>query len=615
MPSFLHNFFILFFIGIYTSYVCVSQTKYPTDTTYLNTLSNSDKNQFSNFSQQAIDTIIDNYHNYYPRNTSGNIGLPSSPLFLSYQASELGLVIYQAPYINDMMHERNVNYYQTKGAYADLTGIAGSKQEQMFKMLFSNTFKNKLNLSLGFNRYGALGFYLKQQSFINNFFTSSNYKSKNERFGYYSYFVFNKIKHQENGGILNDTFFIQNVMINKQLLPVNLNSARTENRTSNLDFNPWFRLNKNSDSTKKINHFIDYKINYSGNYLKYFDEGIASDNFYTLYYLDTLTTRDSVHWRKLTNQLNYVAQLKQKGFKFKIGAKHEYNQIYQKSDSLMSNIIGQTGLYYNRNLLTMNITYSQIFSGVNNGDYLVDFNSTYKTPKKISILHSPLIFSFRFNSEKRQPNLFYNNWFSNHFIWTNKFKQTEKTEALLSLKSLNNRFEAGALIQQHVNFIYLNETANPVQTPIPIENVVLFVKKNTLLFNHLGINAEYHFQNSSYSAIVPVPKHVISGALFFQKNIKKSMLLQIGFSAQYFSEFYGYAYMPALNSFYVQSQNTVGNYPFVDFFINARIKPVRFFVKIDHLNQGLMGTGYKIAPGYIQNDRAFKFGINWLFFD
>ena len=84
---------------------------------------------------------------------------------------------------------------------------------------------------------------------------------------------------------------------------------------------------------------------------------------------------------------------------------------------------------------------------------------------------------------------------------------------------------------------------------------------------------------------------------------------------QYYSEFYGNAYNVATNNYVVQTKKVTGNYPFVDFFLNARIRPVRFFIKLDHLNQGLTGNNYQLTPGYYQNDRAFKFGINWLFYD
>ena len=130
------------------------------------------------------------------------------------------------------------------------------------------------------------------------------------------------------------------------------------------------------------------------------------------------------------------------------------------------------------------------------------------------------------------------------------------------------------------------------------------------------MNLGYNYQSTNYQAIVSIPNHVANGALYYQGNLfKKALQLQIGFNAQYFSEFNGLAYMPATNIYYVQTRKMTGDYPFIDFFLNARIKPVRFFIKIDHVTQGFLGNNYYLTPGYLQNDRAFKFGLNWLFFD
>jgi hypothetical protein len=49
--------------------------------------------------------------------------------------------------------------------------------------------------------------------------------------------------------------------------------------------------------------------------------------------------------------------------------------------------------------------------------------------------------------------------------------------------------------------------------------------------------------------------------------------------------------------------------------MNAQIKPVQFFLKVEHINQGLMGSGYNLIPTYFQPDRAFRFGLNWEFLD
>lgn len=604
--------------NIFLFFFCASifaQVKYPKDSSYINVINNSEKNQHKGFTIEAIDTTIDNYHLYSPRNTSGNIGLPSFPLLFQYKNYDVGFKLYDNPYVSDIINTNQVNFYQTKGPYASLTGIAGSKQEQLFRMLFANTFKNKLNLSLGFNRYSSMGFYAKQQSFTNNFFSSSNYTSSNGRYGYYAYFLFNKLKHQENGGISNDTFFLQNVMINKQLLPVNLFSAKTDFRTSQVEINPWFRINKNSDSLSILDFFLNYKFKYQGDYLKYTDEGIASENYYNLIYLDTVITRDSIHWIKISNQLNGLIHFKPKNLKLNVGIENEMIQLYQRADTNFQNNILHASFMSFQKQISSYINAQYVLSGINQSDYKFEFLNSYTTKNNFSILKSKLRFNLKFNTERRQPNYQQLHWYSNHFIWNQSFKQTEKTEALISALAINQRFEIGTLIQNHNHFIYFDEQATPFQTNSSVQNISLFVKKHTLLFNHLGINFDYHYQVSSYQALFPLPNHVLIGSLFYQTNIKKSMLLQIGFTAHYFSEYDGYGYMPALNSFYLKPGYTSGNYPFIDFFINARVKPVRFFLKIDHLNQGLTGTGYNMAPGYLQNDRAFKFGLNWLFFD
>lgn len=590
----------------------ISQVNYPTDSSFINILSNSDKNNLQTFLYSKIDTTVNNFQNYFARNTNGHLGLPSAPLNVNYQTKALGFNMFTAPYQNDMISVNDINYYQTKGPYASLTGIAGSKQEQAFKFLFSNTFKNKLNITLGFNRYSGVGFYKHQQSFTNNFYSSSNYMSKNGRMGYYAFVLFNKVKHQENGGISNDTLFLENVTVNKLLLPVYLTTAKRELRNTTFDFNPWFRLNKNEDSSSVLSHFIDYQFNYSGNYTKYTDPNSGKEGFYNLYYLDTVSTMDSTHWRTISNAINYTLKINPINAKLKLGYKNEINQVHQYFDSTFNNHIVNAGLYITRKQYTGFVKAYYIAKGSNQNDYFLEIANRYT--RKISEI--PFIIKLNASIEKRHPDFIFNTWLSNHFIWNNNFSPTDKQQATITIGSIDNRFNIGMVYQNVKNFIYFNELAIPEQTPIAIQNISAFIHKDVLLFKHLGINAKYNYQSSSYQSVVSVPNHIINGALYYQGNLfKRALQIQVGFNAQYFSQFYGYAYMPATNQYYVQTTKTVGNYPYVDFFLNARIKPVRIFVKIDHVTQGLMGNNYTLTPGYLQNDRAFKFGVNWLFFD
>ena len=603
-------------------FICVflevkSQVFYPVDSSYISAVTHEQKLNFRSFKYQKIDTSINRIQNYSPYNTNGSYGLPSSPLTFSYETKKLGFNFYQAPYQNDVFNQHHILYYQTKGPFASLTGIAGSKQEQNFDFLFSNTLKNKLNITLGFKRYGSLGFYKRQQTFTNNFYTTSHYKSKSNRVGYYAFFLFNKNKHLENGGLTSDTVFKENININKQLLALNLSAAKRELRQTTVNFNPWFRLNKKEDSLTVFSHYINYEIEYRGNYSKYLDDGISTDNYYNVFYFDTLKTNDSSHWRNFSNAVNYVLDIKPIHSKLQVGFRNEFNQTYQHGfDSVIKNNSLQAGFYINDKSYNGFIKASYIVNGGNATDYQIEINNEIIKKLVIRDKSFPYKLLINFSREQRHPDYIYNRWISNHYQWKNNFVPIEKIQSTIGVSSLDNRFGFGVISQNIKNQIYLNELVSPEQTSATIQNMTAFIYKDFLIAKHLGINVKYNYQSSSYQAITSLPTHIFNSALFYQGALFKNALqLQVGFNATYFSEFNGMAYSPALNMYYVQTQKTVGNYPYVDFFINARIKPVRFFIKIDHVNQGFFGSNYSLTPNYIQNDRAFKFGLNWLFFD
>jgi hypothetical protein len=73
--------------------------------------------------------------------------------------------------------------------------------------------------------------------------------------------------------------------------------------------------------------------------------------------------------------------------------------------------------------------------------------------------------------------------------------------------------------------------------------------------------------------------------------------------------------MPSTGQFYEQTYKKIGNYPFIDVFLNMSVKQARMFVKVAHANAGLAGNTYYSAPGYPAADRTFIFGVSWIFFN
>lgn len=611
------------------NYVLNAQTKYSTDKEYILYQAAGENNLSKKFTSAYPDTSASNLHNYSPRNFSGNLGLPQPGYLLHYQQRDLGFHYYQMPFGNDVILPHQVNYYVTKGPFASLSGFAGSKQEQTFRLLFSHTTKKNLNITVKFNRFGSLGFYKKQQTFVNNFYSSTHYTNSKKRFGFFAYFLYNKVKNQENGGIKYDTLIEENVLIGKDLLEVNLSNAKRENKTADFNFNPWFRLNK-IDSTN-VSHYLDYKFNYTGNYYWYLDNGIGYENFYNTVYLDTVQTNDSTHLRKFNNRINYTIKLNKAGLSASVGYSNEYSILHNYFDSILQNNLAHASLYYNKTFLNKDSTafnrnkqfsselnYASVVSGSYQSDFKIDWQSSFslRTDERGNPTNKTTRLFLKIASELRHPDFLYNYNYSNNFRWNNNFKQTALLQTKAGIKNELSGLGLSILWQSTNNLIYMDSTLLPKQANVAISNWAYNLNFSKVFFKHLGIGINVTYQTTNKESIVRIAPLRALGSLYYTGNLfKNNLQLQIGAQAEYFTSFKAYAYIPAYNMYYLQNRQSVGEYPFVDVFLNARIRPVQFFVKLENALYGLMGSNYNFVPGYYQPDRAFRFGLTWLFFD
>ena len=91
--------------------------------------------------------------------------------------------------------------------------------------------------------------------------------------------------------------------------------------------------------------------------------------------------------------------------------------------------------------------------------------------------------------------------------------------------------------------------------------------------------------------------------------------IQTGLELHYKSRYRADAYMPVTQQYYLQDAQVVEGAVLADAFANFRVNRVRFFLKFSHVNQGLIQPGYFVAPGFLQLQRGFGFGVDWLLFD
>ena len=116
---------------------------------------------------------------------------------------------------------------------------------------------------------------------------------------------------------------------------------------------------------------------------------------------------------------------------------------------------------------------------------------------------------------------------------------------------------------------------------------------------------------------MPIPLTFINSRLAVDLLFRKKLFIQTGLDINYQSDYFGNAYMPVTQQFYLQDKQTIQGYAQVDVFADLRINRVRIFFKFAHANYRLplIKSNYYAAPGFAGMGRVLAFGVHWLLFD
>lgn len=560
-------------------------------------------------SSKHEDTTLKDIQNYYRIGVLGNVGLPSYSL-LAEPDKRVSNTLFRWNKLNnnnDLITESDPIYFSTPKIYTRISAAMGQKQEQYLKLVHAQKLFKKVNIGLLFNRYSCLGFYQNQQSLTTNLLFSSNYKTASGRWGYGFYYLFNKLKYQLNGGIKNDSLFNNdNVLAEKSLFAVNLATAKQNIKTSSLNFNTFFRFNR-SDSNKVAHYFV-YETNYQSNYWVYSDAS-TDFGFYKNDFIFTTASKDSVSSKTFSNSLLYRLNVLGDKVIFYGGYKSEISRYTQAViDTFMTNNILKSGLQlrFKNHRFTANAQY--VFNGYNLANYLGDAAYTVRFARNFQLRAAA-------NVSNQLPEYFLMRFIGNHFMWNNHFSPVQTQDASITLNSPKYKFYLGAYIGQQQNQIYFDTAAMPQQYNKGTM-ISRFYAGKDLKLGWLHFNNYLNYQATPNTDIIRLPQFVTSHQLYYEGRLfKKNLWLQVGVQARYISSYMANAYQPATNQFYLQDKKEYGNYIFADVFINAEIKPVKFFLMASHINQGLSGANYMLTPNYPMPDRSLKAGLVWMLFD
>jgi hypothetical protein len=596
----------------------------------------NDFEKIGQLNTHAYDTALAGFQNYDPLMKKvrfsvnlGNIGSNYRVLapynFTRSSGWDYGIHTFDDYlYLND-----SVRYYKVFKTFTEVSYFQGPKKENTFHAIFSRNIYRSLNLGFDFRVNNAPGAYLRQKTNDINFALTLQFFTKDKRYGFISNFIFNRNRNYENGGIANDSLFEYNIEKNRQTIPVNLQQAENRMKESGFYTKHYFNLSRHAKDDKdtaflKEKHIelgrLTYAFYFNRQVQNYMD-AYPKSGFYQNIFLDTISTRDSITIDRIVNELIWSNPTFRKDKKLRLlqleaGIKQQYIHLSYRDSVFYQHryfiqYIPKAALYFQPfSSLLLEAHGEYVLGDYNEGDFNLRVNlSTIlgKQNKNGGTITLTGIYSYQ------QPGWFYNHFISNNFVWDTVFHK----QGLIS-GGFDYRFRffnTGFTFNRITNYVYLDYDGIPSQ--FTNEFGYLFVYFNTdVNLWRFKIKSQLAYQTVQGTTVLRLPAFIGNLSIYYSQPLfKGAALLQPGFNFYYNTMYYADSYMPATRSYYLQDKKQVGNYLFMDVFINIKIQRARFFVAYTNWGSFFEGRTYWATPTYPNQDASFKFGISWRFHD
>lgn len=534
------------------------------------------------------------------------------------------------------MEVEDINYYNVPTPMSDLMFKTTFEQGQLLDATVALNTSRRFNLSLAYKGFRSLGKYLYEQMESGNFRVTTNYVTQNGKYRLRAHIAAQDILGQENGGLLHKEEQFESGDPNftdRSRIEVQFKDAQNKilGKRYYLDHQyQLFNTKLDSVTTRKTNLTLGHVFTYETKYYQFMQK--AQKDAFGEVFLEPIDDKATL--------------------------KSMYNQFSATfSNTILGSLTGRAEMYhYNYYFNSVLVTPEGRIPDQLMGDELMLGGDYEKTiggfrlkgglTQKLSGDLSSLLFNASasytlkngdlakasIHSSSRMPNfnyLLYQSEYEN-FNWYNLDSfETEKTNSLqldLQSKFLGNLMVKYSLLD---HYSYFASTATEEQLAAGQERAFVRPFQEAGSINYLKVKYSREFRLGKWALdntvmyqnvtqpnqVLNVPQLVTRNTLYFSSNVfKKAMFLQTGVMFHYFTSYNMDAYHPLLGEFYIQNNEKLGGYPLLDFFINAKVRQTRIFLKAEHFNSSFSGYDFYAAPDYPYGDFVIRFGVVWNFF-
>ncbi len=587
------------------------------------------------------------YRNSISQAYLGNIGLQTRDN-LYFNRNLQTDYFFLRPFTSYLYTPENNVYYNITKPFTLLEYFASTgdrqKREEIFHAIHTQNITPFLNMGFDIRFLGSEGTYLRQKSKFNSVSLFGSYTGKD--YSIHSSFHMNTQNAQENGGLKNDSIFM-NSQKDERAYEVNLNDAESTMRNLNYHFTQRYkfgkaeqipdttsetgfrRLRERTTKTGSLIHNLEFQRNY-----RLYEDMIKDNNrdFYPNYYIDPNQTFDSTYYRSLSNTFQLMLDEnpnRETDFGARAFLRHDWVKysFNTPADTTVNN--GDTTIVSHKDYQYQNVHIGASFLhtvgagwdwmargqyylfGYKATDLVLDGYITKRFQGKKG--ESMISISGKFAIE--EPDHFLSFYESNNYRWYNDFRKTKDIRGSLTIS--NEAIKALGRVDFSLvsDLVFFNDSAVPVQHQ-PVVTVISGELRKNFKLGIFHSNHQIHYQVSSNNNVTRIPdlSYYTSNFLGFTV-VKNALTAEIGFDLYYYTKYRALAFAPSTGTFYNQDVREIGNYPYLNLFLNAKLKRTRFYLRWDHTYAGQIKKNYFHVLNYPTRGRVVKIGLSWTFYN
>jgi hypothetical protein len=474
--------------------------------------------------------------------------------------------------------EKSFSLDTTKFGSSELQYQSFSTKGQMIDIEHTQKLTDYLSYNLDVRKFSQEGVFSREALKLYDVKSNVSFHNKKLTYNFDVTLYYQKIRMDENGGIID---YAVEDYDDPLLYQTNLISAE------NYSKNRFHSISQNFNFTD--NWFIINEFSILKSHRIYRDNDLSA-NFYEYNYIDSLSTNDSLSYSLITNSTG----LKYAGFSVSHILQRRHNYIHFIDSTDIDNGILLTYINLDRRL-------SARFKVFDSSQYDFIASKSFENKKSKHFLSV--------EAHRLRTPIFYNRFYSNHFIYNNEFNQETRQRFNYQLRT--KHFNFLTTLNNFTNHIYLNENASYSQNSSSIIHFDNIVSLGWKLLN-LHASNTFQYQWSNNSNIMRYPDINTTFSLWFQDAFFDDLLdFRIGAKVNYFTPYYAKLYNPALASFQLQNNQEIGALPFISSFITFQVHSMNINIQFLNLNELISNSPHYFMPDYPSQPTAVKFSLLW----